>query len=119
MEKKTLKDKITEWNIMYPLDYWWRSKHKIAYGSKAHLDANQLDIAFEYFEEKMYFDLTKPNENSVKEDMRLLNPYIPGSKDFMHKQDNSLKLTKKDNARLDDITSLEDIQINDDGSIKL
>jgi hypothetical protein len=45
-----LKQFIIEWNNLFPFDKWWRDKHKIAFGSKEHLNANQYDILLEYIE---------------------------------------------------------------------
>lgn len=66
--KKHLESKIIRWNNTFPLDYWWRTKHGIPYGSKAHKEMSFIDMYFEYLEEKMFkekFEDEPKNENSV------------------------------------------------------
>lgn len=53
---KDLREAIIRWNNNYPLDKWWRDKHKIPFQSEQHLNANQIDIFFEFFEAKIYDD---------------------------------------------------------------
>lgn len=50
----TFNDEISKWNARFRYDFWWRNKHGIAFGSKEHRAANQIDISFEYFESRLY-----------------------------------------------------------------
>ena len=42
---------LTEWHNDFILDYWWRKKHGIAFGSAAHREMNFIDMFIEYQEE--------------------------------------------------------------------
>jgi hypothetical protein len=55
----TAKEQVIRWNNMFPLDYWWRKKHSIPYGSPAHMAVSQFDILFEYLEEKAFEEQDK------------------------------------------------------------
>ena len=46
----TLRELVVKWDNQWRYDYWWREKHNIPFNSKAHREANQRDIAFEYME---------------------------------------------------------------------
>lgn len=48
-----------DWNINFPLDRWWRIKHKIPFGSKAHLEANFIDMLIEFEEDKIFLEIEK------------------------------------------------------------
>lgn len=50
------------WNIRYPLDRWWREKHKIAFGSEAHRRVSFLDIRFEYEEDLIIKKVKEKND---------------------------------------------------------
>lgn len=49
-----VKDFINNWNYKYPVDYWWRRKHKIAFNSSEHRACNFWDQLFEYYEDILY-----------------------------------------------------------------
>ena len=53
---------ISMWNIRFPVDRWWRAKHKIAFNSPAHRESNFLDQLIEYEEDKMYNRVDKEDE---------------------------------------------------------
>ena len=48
------KNKIVQWNHLFPLDRWWRKKHGISLYSEEHLNANQLYLTLEFLEDKMF-----------------------------------------------------------------
>lgn len=50
----TLKPFVASWNNDHPLDKGFREKYKIAFNSHQHRETNQLDILYEYLENKMY-----------------------------------------------------------------
>lgn len=59
---------VRQWNYRFPVDYWWRKKHKIAFNSPEHRKSNFWDQLFEYYEDKMYLAFEQkndyyPNEN--------------------------------------------------------
>ena len=63
----TLSEFVLKWNNTWAYDFWWRQKYKVPFGSKEHLDANQIDIAIEYVEDKLaeeaFKDHKKKQEN--------------------------------------------------------
>ena len=45
---------IYEWNINYPIDRYYRKKYNLRFNSPDHRVSNFIDMAFEYFEDKIY-----------------------------------------------------------------
>lgn len=44
---------VIEWSLKYPVDRWWRRKHKVAFNSPVHRDTSFFDMRFEFEEEMM------------------------------------------------------------------
>lgn len=57
--KKNLKQEVRhlvfEWS-KFPIDYWWRKKYNVPFGSKQHREMSFFDMLFEFEENKMLFD---------------------------------------------------------------
>lgn len=83
----SLKKEIIKWGNLFPVDFWWRQKHNVAFNSKEHREISFLDQLFEYREEQIY------------EQHRLSKEYVPNQGDWLNKQERS------DTERLE---SLED-----------
>lgn len=64
--QKKIRNKVVSWNNKFPLDYWWRKKHSISYGSEQHREANYLDMLFEYEEDKLMLEASRPEEDKNK-----------------------------------------------------
>lgn len=47
---KNVDNFILDWH-RFPLDYWWRRKHNVPFGSQQHRDMNFIDMLVEYREE--------------------------------------------------------------------
>lgn len=47
---KDIDNFIEKWH-QFPIDYWWRKKHNVPFGSQQHRDMNFIDMLFEYREE--------------------------------------------------------------------
>lgn len=45
---------IIQWNNMFPLDRWYRKKYNIPFNSIQHQTVSQIDILFEWREEKLF-----------------------------------------------------------------
>lgn len=45
---------VNWWNITFPVDYYWRSKHNISFNSLAHQESCFIDQCFEYLEDLSY-----------------------------------------------------------------
>lgn len=41
---------VIDWNNRFPVDYWWRQHHGVAFGSAEHKQMTFLNMAFEYIE---------------------------------------------------------------------
>lgn len=63
-----LRASIYAWNIKFPLDYRWRQKHRVAYGSQAHLQISQADILHEFVEDEIYsiLEVSQKRSENVK-----------------------------------------------------
>lgn len=63
MNIEDVKKYMIQWNRRFPIDRWWREKHKIAFLSKEHKESSFLDQLKE-FEEEVYFyiDLKKQKD---------------------------------------------------------
>ena len=44
---------ILEWNARYPIDFWWRRRHKVAFGSSQHLSISHWEMMIEFREEQL------------------------------------------------------------------
>lgn len=65
-------DFVKWWNVNFPLDRWYRKKHKITWGSERHREVTLLSIYFEYEEERLFKEV---GENLNKEST---HKYAPG-----------------------------------------
>lgn len=53
LPKRTIKDDVTRFIFSwheFPLDYWWRKRYNIPFGSRQHREMNFIDICIEYQE---------------------------------------------------------------------
>jgi hypothetical protein len=48
-----LKKFIVNWNKNFPIDYLWRQKYGVAFGSPEHRQMSFLDMMFDFEEERM------------------------------------------------------------------
>ena len=64
---------IIEWNRRHPIDFLWRKKYKVSFGSPEHRQMTHLDMYIEFREIKM-IELSRKEAERKKdeEDMRLL-----------------------------------------------
>lgn len=69
--KREVHNFIINWNQKWPIDFWWRKKYKIAFGSEEHRQANFIQMYYEYYEEvtmkKWYYD--NDEDDDVKDDV--------------------------------------------------
>lgn len=45
---------LIRWNNENPFDKWWRDKHSIPFGSKKHLEIDDISQTLEYYEDKLF-----------------------------------------------------------------
>lgn len=56
---ENLEEFLIDWNLKFKFDRLYRKKYNIPFGSKAHLEANQVDIYLDILEDKMMNRLQK------------------------------------------------------------
>lgn len=69
---------VLYWNTLFPVDLWWRIKHKIPFNSLSHRQACAVDMLFEYHE----YLLMKEDKNKNNQE-ELESPYVPGNGDWL------------------------------------
>ena len=67
--RSNIKEFITIWNAVFPIDKWWREKHQIPFGSKLHGESSLCNMYAEYVEDTEMF-VTRKDE------------YVAGSRDI-------------------------------------
>lgn len=87
-KKQTVREEVLEWSRKFPIDFWWRKKHKVAFMSKEHRECSFLDQLFEYEEERLI--------EEIKEST--LNPYRPNEGDFW-KNSNQNDISEEDQIK--------------------
>jgi hypothetical protein len=92
-------EEIEKWNAKWKYDFWWRRKYNISFGSKQHREVSQIDISFEYFENRLYektiekIEEDKEKKKVYKETRRWINE-PDSSKDLDSKLFDRLDLKK-------------------------
>lgn len=90
---------VERWNCVCFLDHWWREKHHIAFGSKAHLESNFIDMLFEFEEDILYKKIRLNNSDPYEMNK---GSWIKESKKDMSKhEDNDFEQFKKDFDKID------------------
>jgi len=49
-----IKDFVYRWSENFPIDIWWRTKHKVAFNSSVHREVSLFDMRFEYEEDQLF-----------------------------------------------------------------
>lgn len=62
-----LKNTIIEWSVQFPLDYAYRKKRGISFGSAEHRRINQLEILADFIEEEMRKEYHEQAEQMIKD----------------------------------------------------
>lgn len=57
---------IFDWNVRFRLDRRWRKKYNIPFGSKEHLESNQIDIFLDLREDELFDKLKEDYVESIK-----------------------------------------------------
>ena len=66
--KSNVKDFVIDWNNKFPIDFWWRKKYNIPFGSKAHREANFIDMLIEFEEQKMMVENVSKTDDDFDND---------------------------------------------------
>ena len=86
MEVSKFRKFIERWNLLYPVDVWWRRKYNVPFGSKVHREANFIDMMIEWEEEKMFEELAKVEQKKKDKEDQLelsdLHKYTASGKEI-------------------------------------
>lgn len=71
--KREVEDFVFDWNS-FPIDYWWRKKYNVPFGSKKHREMSFIDMAIEWREEHIMRSIfeKKDKEEDEEENKMLL-----------------------------------------------
>lgn len=102
------------WNTTYPIDFWWRNKHSVAFGSSAHRDQNILDMRIEFEEDLLVQERLMMSEKPK---------YRPGEGNWLNQRKDTRELSIAQASDIFDeldIAKLQemDLQKIKDGAIK-
>lgn len=61
-----IREEVLFWNAQFPVDKWWRDKHKIPFMSKLHRDCSFIYQLFEYEEERILTEFFVKEENKYE-----------------------------------------------------
>jgi hypothetical protein len=75
IEADDIKRYVVDWNIRFPMDRWWRDKHKVAFNSMIHRESCFIDQCVEFEEDYMYFEMRE-------EELKLLSAKKEAGEDF-------------------------------------
>lgn len=64
--QEQLRRQIIEWSNRFPLDYSFRKKRQIIFGSEQHRALNEIDIYFEWLEEKLHNEFVEMAKQQLK-----------------------------------------------------
>lgn len=67
----TLREFIIKWDNTHKHDFWWRNKHSVAFNSREHREASQIDIVFEYLEDLLSKRIVEESEKKEEKKKRL------------------------------------------------
>ena len=76
-----LKEFITRWNAMYPIDRWWREKYRIPLNSPEHSRAVVLDMKLDWEEDLLYRQVKTEIGTQSK------TKYVPGRGAWLKKRE--------------------------------
>ena len=90
---------IYKWNATYPIDRWWREKHKVAFNSPEHRVVSFLDIYIEWKEDKL---VKEAQEISIKNSEYKSGDWLVEHKEELNIEDEIKAFENMDLSRFDD-----------------
>lgn len=105
----SLQSFIRWWNVTYPIDRWWREKHKVPFNSARHRSITFIDMKLEYEEDVMYRELSKEQEKVT---------YTPGTGNWLQKR-KFVPVTQSEVDDLFDKFNIDDMKMDENGNIAL
>ena len=107
---------VKRWNSMYPIDYWWRQKHKVPFNGKEHREQSLLDMRIEYEEDYLYARHRDDLLSEDKEDKEI--PYVPGHGIIFSKR-KEIQISEKEATSMFDNIDVYDLEEGDGGKITI
>ena len=90
---------IYKWNATYPIDRWWREKHKVAFNSPEHRVVSFLDIYIEWQEDKL---IREAQELNLKNAEYKSGDWLVERKEVLSIEDEIKEFEKMDLTKYDD-----------------
>lgn len=88
------------WSVQFPIDRWWRDKHKVAFGSAEHRAMSLLDMRFE-FEEDEIFRKNKKIKDYAPNKGEWMKPEVITDSDMNLTQEEKLAKYKEEFSKID------------------
>ena len=89
------KKKVIKWNNQFPVDYWWRKKHNIAFMSEQHCSSDFWSQLFEYYEDILINELFEEIEYELNQNKYLKIREEIDLEDVKANEENALKELEK------------------------
>ena len=64
---ENLQELVKKWNLLFPLDRWYRKKYEISFGSPKHRELSFINMYFEYYEFYIYEYKPKLQKERLKD----------------------------------------------------
>jgi len=93
------------WNSTYPIDYWWRQKYSIPFGSEKHQAQSILDMRIEFEEDLL---VAEQRLEKLKKEK-----YLPGRGDWLNKKEETTTLTQERAESIFDELDISKLQKQD------
>lgn len=65
--RRDLRTFIINWNKKWPIDFWWRKKYNVPFGSEKHRQADFIQMYLDYEEDKMMRKIYESKIESPKD----------------------------------------------------
>lgn len=111
-----LSEFIVLWSYQFPMDKLFREKHNIPFNSELHRRSNPIDMMIEIGQDMAIVDAVKKQMADEKDPTV---SYNPGRGKYFKKMRKVTNLTQNEIDKAFDQIDIDDIKINDDGTINL
>lgn len=92
------------WIMVFPLDYWWRKKYNVAFGSDVHRNMSIEDIICDYEEA----ELLKEIEKDLKKEKDRMNRYLETPRELLLLDGVEVEYTDEEFLKID-LDSMNDL----------
>ena len=74
---------MVKWNLKFPIDRWYREKHKIPFMSKQHRESSFLNMRLEWEEDRLFTEIDEGGK------------YEPDKGDFLRGRESDLTMNDR------------------------